>query len=448
MLYVDRLLPLLAPQSSGSSLMDLFLPAMRRGDLALIAECTSEELSRARRTNPEAVDLFTQQHLRPPSTAMMLPLLDAYSRRGSRRFHIKALRRLIQLQGSYRRDRSFPGKAFRFLDWAQSAPDLPAALDPAEVEKAFARRTGMPLEIISDARPASAATIAERLREEVIGQDPACETAGRVLAAFKAGLNPPDRPVGTLLFVGPTGVGKTQLSKRIAAYLFGSAERLIRVDMSEYAVRGSSARLLRTGRGVESLATRVRREPLSVVLLDEIEKAASDTYDLMLGVLGEGRLTDDAGRPVDFRQTLVLLTSNLGVRDRPPVGFDAERDAHDYARAVREHFRPELLGRIDRIVPFRSLAHEDIRAIVDLELGRIRRREGLVRRGITLEVPDDVRDQLAREGHDPTYGARPLRRVLESALVTPLAVLLAREPTLRDATFVATGDAAEPLRRR
>lgn len=444
-IYVDRLLPLIRPQSSGSSLMDIFLPALRRGDLSLIAECTPTELSQARRLRPEAIDRFTQLHLSSPPLEEMLPLLEAYAARGERRFHARALRRLIQLQGAYRRDRSFPGKAFRFIDWARTAPELPTALDPAEVEKAFARRTGLPLEIISDARPASGATIADRLREEVIGQDAACAAAGRVLAAFKAGLNPPDRPVGTLLFVGPTGVGKTQLAKRIAAYLFGSADRLVRVDMSEYSVRGASARLLRTGRGVQSLATRVRREPLSVVLLDELEKAAGDTYDLMLGVLGEGRLTDDMGRPVDFRQALVLLTSNLGVRDRPPVGFDAERDAHDYARAVREHFRPELVGRIDQIVPFRSLGHADVRRIVDLELTKICAREGLLRRGITLEVPDTVRDQLADEGHDPTYGARPLRRVLEATLVTPLAVRLAREPTLRNVTFTATGDPDQPL---
>ena len=281
-----------------------------------------------------------------------------------------------------------------------------------------------------------------------MGQDAACDAAAGVLAAFKAGLNPPDRPIGTLLFVGPTGVGKTQLAKRIASYLFGSADRLVRIDMSEYAVRGSAQRLLRTGRGVQSLATRVRDQPLSVVLLDEIEKAAGDTYDLMLGVLGEGRLSDDSGRAVDFRQTLVLLTSNLGVRDRPPVGFDAAQDAHDFARAVREHFRPELVGRIDRIVPFSPLGEDALRRIVDLELGRIRAREGLQRRAITLEVPDAVRDQLAREGHDPTYGARPLRRVLEARLVTPLAILLAREPQLQGVTFVATGDPSRPLERR
>ncbi len=173
-----------------------------------------------------------------------------------------------------------------------------------------------------------------------------------------------------------------------------------------------------------------------MVLLDEIEKAHPSVFDLLLGVLGEGRLTDASGRLVDFRMSLIIMTSNLGVRSSAAVGFDARGDApEDFRRAARGHFRPELLGRVDRIVPFASLGEPMVRQIVDLELAKIGAREGFLRRGISLHVSDRAKDHLATLGTDLAYGARPLRRVLESRVVTPLAVRLADAPNLRDHTF-------------
>ncbi|HJL28571.1 MAG TPA: AAA family ATPase, partial [Polyangiaceae bacterium LLY-WYZ-15_(1-7)] len=198
---------------------------------------------------------------------------------------------------------------------------------------------------------------------------------------------------------------------------------------------GAARRLLAAGRGVRSLAESVRRQPLSVVLFDEIEKAHPEAFDLLLGVLGEGRLTDLLGRFVDFRMTLIVMTSNLGVRETAPVGFGAEEAGADFLRAVRDHFRPEFVGRVDQLVPFRGLALEDVARIARLQLAGIATREGLARRGIRLEISPAAERRLAELGYAPRYGARPLKQALEAHVVTPLAVRLAKDPALRDRTL-------------
>ncbi|MEM1416938.1 MAG: AAA family ATPase [Myxococcota bacterium] len=442
-LAIDRLVPFVQPRAGGASLADLFAPAVAAGDVALIAEATPEEVVAAQRLDARFVELFRRRRVFEPNTAALLPALEVYAERvfkgTEKRLLAKGARRLLQLLGTYRRDQSVPGKAFRFLDAEAKRRGGTRTLDAAGVEDAFARWSGLPLELVSDRKVAGRAVVASRLRERVIGQGGACEAAAASLVPFKAGLNPPDRPLGTLLFVGPTGVGKTELAKQLTRYLFGDASRMVRLDMSEYGVPGSGRRLLASGRGVRSLASQVRQQPLTLVLLDEIEKAHVSVYDLLLGVLGEGRLTDDAGRLVDFRMTFLVMTSNLGVRETAPAGFDAARGDADYRRAVREHFRPELLGRIDQIVPFRSLGAGDVERIVDVLLAEVRAREGFARRNLVLEVSDAARARLAERGHDPRYGARPLKRVIETAVVTPLAVRLAREPGLRDRTLRIAG---------
>ncbi|MEZ4249073.1 MAG: AAA family ATPase, partial [Polyangiales bacterium] len=392
-LYVDRLLPLLAPQADGASIASLLGGPMAEGEITLVAECTRQELAEARRRDAAFVDHFVTIPMREPSLAALLPNLRAFADRGKKSLHPRAIRRAAELLATYRRDRSFPGKAYRFLEALEADDATPSTVYAPDVEAAFARTTGLPLELVSDATPAGVQTVAGRLREGVIGQDSACEAAARAIAPFKAGLGPPDRPLAVLLFAGPTGVGKTELAKRIAGYLFGDDKRMVRVDMSELSTPGSASRLVATGRGVRSLAESVRREPLAVVLFDEVEKAHPEVFDLLLGVLGEGRMTDDSGRFVDFRMTFVIMTSNLGARDRDPVGFDGRTSDADYLRAVREAFRPELLGRIDQVVPFASLRPDAVRRIVDLQLAGIAKREGFTRRGIALRVSEAARDR-------------------------------------------------------
>jgi ATP-dependent Clp protease ATP-binding subunit ClpC len=210
---------------------------------------------------------------------------------------------------------------------------------------------------------------------------------------------------------------------------------MIRLDMSEFMLPGAVARLTTARPGTLSLASRVRAQPLSLVLLDEIEKAHPEVLDLLLGVLGEGRLTDDTGRFVDFRTTLIVMTSNLGVTDTRPVGFDATPGG-DFSAKVRAHFRPELYNRIDHVLAFRSLAREDVERIVDLELAAVAQRPGLTRRKIRLIVTDAARKALAERGYHPTRGARPLRRLIEEVVMTPIAVRLAGDPNLSDTTVL------------
>ncbi len=481
-LYVGQLPPLLDVRSARNSIADFFLPAIEAEEVSLIAECHPHEYEQLKTKAPRLLSCFHTINLAETSAVAMPGLLRAYQARINPALGLRpeALRRVVQHLELFRRDTCFPGKGFRFIDWLNQEsghdetlalarkqarskiadeaasedhdepdePEFPTTLEigpqttrelgAAQASAAFSRYTGLPLELISEDAIAGPELIAERLRAGVVGQDRACSTAARVLARFKAGLDDPERPVGSLFFVGPTGVGKTELAKQLARYMFGAAERMIRLDMSEYMLPGAAQRLLAVGPGVQSLAEKVRQEPLSLILLDEIEKAHAEVFDLLLAVLGEGRMTDDAGSLIDFRMTVIVMTSNLGVSERGQAGFGGQAEdaaARSFDAAVRRHFRPEFFNRIDFVIPFRNLGPTDIRQIVDLELAQMQKRTGLSRRGLKLEVSPAARATLADWGWHPTRGARPLKRVLEEQVMAPLAVLLARQPSLREQTL-------------
>ena len=443
-LFVDRLTGLMAPQPDGASIADLMATAVRDESLSLIAECTESELETCRRISPAFCDLFRIVRIPERSPADMSTLIALYQpkKKGAPQMHPAGIKRLVQHLDAFQRDVSFPGKGFRFIDWlAREGTEQKSVLYPADVSRAYARYSGLSVELIAEEQPARAEQIAERLARRVIGQKEACDSAGRLLARFKAGLNDPDRPLGSLFFVGPTGVGKTELAKRMAAYLFGDEKRLIRLDMSEYQAPGGAQRMLAVGRGINSLAEQVRQQPLSLVLLDEIEKAHSEVFDLLLGVLGEGRLTDSMGRLVDLRMTVIVMTSNLGASMKQAVGFGGAPGG-DFMRSVRQHFRPELFNRIDRVISFSSLTPQDILRIVDLELDKAAKRTGLVRRNLQIRVTVEAKRLLAEIGYHKTFGARPLRRAIEELVVTPIAVMLAKDPALRDTEIAVVTKAA------
>ena len=439
-LSVGHLSELATPMSDGASILDIFEEAMHAEEISLIAEASEADLARFRMTRPRLIDAFVVVRLHEPAVQDVPHLLQRYleRRQANDRIRPEGLVRLVRHLADFAPGQRFAGKAFRATAWLldEAGTDGPS-LDPSEVSRFFSRYSGLPHELIADEFSLPPEAIEDRLRRRVIGQPEACKAAGEVLARLKAGLHDPERPIGSLFFVGPTGVGKTELAKQIARFMFGSgadpaSDRLVRVDMSEYMLPGSALRLLNAeSEGAGSLAQRIRQQPLSVVLFDEIEKAHPEVFDLLLALLGEGRMTDSRGRLVDFRMVVFIMTSNLGVSDKQPVGFGGQ-ERTGYLAHVRDHFRPEFFGRLDQIVSFRALSPDDVVEIAILHLRDLDDRVGLQQRNLRLRVTDAARRRIAERGFHPTRGARPLKRVIEEAVVTPLAVKMAEDPSLRD----------------
>ncbi|MXP61729.1 ATP-dependent chaperone ClpB [Roseomonas sp. M0104] len=292
------------------------------------------------------------------------------------------------------------------------------------------RWTGIPVEKMLEGERAKLLHMEDSLRARVVGQEEALEAVSKAVRRARAGLQDPNRPMGSFLFLGPTGVGKTELTKALAAFLFDDEKALLRIDMSEYMEKHAVSRLIGAPPGYVgyeeggSLTEAVRRRPYQVILFDEVEKAHEDVFNVLLQVLDDGRLTDGQGRTVDFRNTLIVLTSNLGseILAAQPDGEDVDLVRGQVMNIVRGRFRPEFLNRLDEIVLFRRLARKDMGSIVEIQLGRLRNL--LEERKITLELDQFARDWLAEAGYDPVYGARPLKRVIQRNLQDKLAELL------------------------
>jgi ATP-dependent Clp protease ATP-binding subunit ClpB len=259
----------------------------------------------------------------------------------------------------------------------------------------------------------------------VIGQQKAITAVSNAVRRARSGLQDENRPVGSFLFLGPTGVGKTELSKALAEFLFDDESAMIRIDMSEYMEKHSVARLIGAPPGYVGyeeggqLSERVRRKPYSVILFDEIEKAHSDVFNVLLQVLDDGRITDGQGRTVDFRNTVIILTSNIGSQFILNEENAEQREAK-VLEALRGHFRPEFLNRIDETIIFDRLKREEITSIVDIQLNRLRQR--LAKQGLALALSSDAKEFLGNQGYDPTYGARPLKRAIQHHLLDPLSM--------------------------
>ncbi|MCB1366072.1 MAG: ATP-dependent chaperone ClpB [Rhodobacteraceae bacterium] len=320
------------------------------------------------------------------------------------------------------------------------------AVRPEQIAQVVERWTGIPTSKMLEGEREKLLRMEEELHRRVIGQNTAVTAVSNAVRRARAGLNDEGRPLGSFLFLGPTGVGKTELTKAVANYLFDDDNAMVRIDMSEFMEKHSVARLIGAPPGYVGydeggvLTEAVRRRPYQVVLFDEVEKAHPDVFNVLLQVLDDGVLTDGQGRTVDFKQTLIVLTSNLGSQalSQLPEGSDAGEAKRDVMDAVRAHFRPEFLNRLDEIVIFDRLSRANMDGIVDIQLARLKKR--LAGRKIDLELDEAARKWLADEGYDPVFGARPLKRVIQTALQNRLAeMLLAGEVADGDTVPVSAG---------
>jgi ATP-dependent Clp protease ATP-binding subunit ClpB len=293
-----------------------------------------------------------------------------------------------------------------------------------DVAEVVARWTGIPVSKLMEGETEKLIRLEDHLHDRVVGQERAVSSVANAIRRSRAGLSDPHRPVGSFLFLGPTGVGKTELARALAAFMFDDDRAMIRIDMSEYMEKHSVSRLIGAPPGYVGydeggqLTEAVRRRPYSVVLLDEVEKAAPEVFNVLLQLLDDGRLTDGQGRTVDFTNSVLIMTSNLGSEHIQP-DLPAEVVETRVLDAVRIHFRPEFLNRIDDMIVFDRLTRDDLRKIVDIQLSDLRRR--LEARRVDLVVSDAALDMLADRGYDPVYGARPLKRLLQTGVADPLA---------------------------
>ena len=329
---------------------------------------------------------------------------------------------------------------------------LKEEVDEEDIARIVSRWTGIPVQKMLEGEVQKLIQMEERLHARVVGQDEAVTAVANAVRRGRAGLSDPNRPIGSFIFLGPTGVGKTELARALAEFLFDAEQAMIRIDMSEYMEKHTVARLVGAPPGYVGyeeggqLTEAVRRRPYSVILFDEIEKAHPDVFNILLQLLEDGRLTDGQGRTVDFRNTVVIMTSNLGshiLQDPNLTEADKEKAVLE---AVRHNFRPEFLNRVDEIIIFKPLTREQIKTIVNIQLERLRKR--LAERRITLQLTPAALDLIANEGYDPVFGARPLKRVIQRRLQDPLAMAVLDGKFREGDTVLVDGEKGELLLRK
>ncbi len=437
--FVDELHTIVGA-GAGEGTLDagtMLKPALARGELHLLGATTVEEYRRHVEADPALERRFQPIVVPEPSTdetvAVLRGLRERFQQHHDVRIAEDALAAAVRLAQRYLTDRFLPDKAVDLLDQACSRVRLrhprgatAPEVAPDDVADVVSRHTGIPVADLTLAERQRLLGLERQLHRRVIGQDAAVQVVAEAVRRARAGLADPQRPIGSFLFLGPTGVGKTELARALAAALFGDAERMIRFDMGEFQEKHAVSRLVGAPPGYVGygepgqLTDRVRRQPYSVLLFDEVEKAHPDVFHSLLTVLDCGRLTDAQGRAVDFRNTVVILTSNIGADRILDAGVD--RFATELDDALRAHFRPEFLNRLDEVVLFRPLESEQLREIAGLLLERTY--EQMLAKGVRLEITGDALDWLVHRAHQPHYGARPLRRAIQRELDNRLASLV------------------------
>ncbi len=377
-----------------------------RGEVQATAECTPEQQTYLEKEFPQLLEAFTVMRLEPPSREETRAILAT-----------SQADQVMDLHERFAPHAASPGWEIAWLERSRGRDLL----------QTFAAQTGLPLVYLDPDLPLDPDQTQQWFQQRLHGQPHAVERLVERLAAFKSALNRPGRPLASLLLLGPTGTGKTELARLLAEHLYGQRTRMTRFDMSEYSDPFAVQQLVGSN---GQLILKVRESPFQVLLFDELEKAHPDFFDLLLQLLDEGRLSDAAGNLADFTSTLVLMTTNLGAESlqKSPAGFRQKSTDGGFLEAVRASFRPELLNRIDEVLPFSPLTPEVIRTLAQRELESARRRPGLASRSVTWKIEPTVVDRLAQDGYDVRYGARPLQRTVERQILLPLAEQLNQHP--------------------
>ena len=446
-LFIDEMHTMIGAGSAEGAIdaANILKPALGRGEVQIIGATTPEEYRRHIEKDAALERRFQPVKIAEPSRSDSLKMLGAVRQSLEKHHGVKisdaALTAAVDLSARYINDRFLPDKAIDLLDEAAAAVHVAGeriTVETQDVAQVVSMWTGVPVTGLDADESLRLLTLEKQLRERIIGQDEAVSAVARAIRRGRVGLKDPGRPVGSFLFLGPTGVGKTELCRALAATVYGDEGAIIRLDMSEYMEKHSVSRLIGSPPGYVGyedggqLTEKVRRKPWSVVLFDEIEKAHEDVWGILLQIMDDGHLTDSAGRRIDFSNTVIVMTSNIGAKaiteNRPQLGFTcgAEPDGETMRSRVMEElratFRPEFLNRVDETIIFRRLGEEDMLEITHTLLTRVAERFNAL--GLELSVPPETAQWLAHEGYDERFGARPLRRTLQHSLEDTAADML------------------------
>jgi ATP-dependent Clp protease ATP-binding subunit ClpC len=435
---------------SSQNLLDAMRPRLSDGRLRLISEATADQLQDMQRA-PQFVKLFEIIQIEPLSPDQLREIVDHEAARHQLRLDRDARERLFGLCETFSAASAGPGPALDLLGKIRDYRDQKlavgedAGITPLFVEKVFAIHSGLPIFVVSRTESKPAAAIREWFRERIIGQEAAIDAVVEMIAFFKALLHDKGKPIGAFLFVGPTGVGKTELARTLAEFFFGSERRMLRFDMSEFADYNSFQMLIGSPQASAESSARlidpVRVQPFQVLLFDELEKAHRNVQDLFLQLLDEGRLTTPRGETVNFCNTIMIATSNTGAFEgmTPAIGFGGKGeeayDADKALRAIESHFRPEFLNRFQHVVLFHPLTREQAMRIARIDLQSVLRREGIAGQNLLVDVHDDVLEHVLAVGFNARYGGRGIKRELRRQVILPLATLL-MERSLEPGTLI------------
>ncbi len=445
-LFIDEFHTIVGAGGASGSLdaANMLKPALARGDIQCIGATTMDEFRKIVEKDGALDRRFQKivvEHTDIPHSISILDRLKTnYEKHHNVIYTDEAIEACVRMSDRYITDRCLPDKAIDAMDEAGSMvrlknPDRTGHVSAEDVASVISKMTGIPSGRIAEGEGSKLIRMKSKLEARIIGQDEAIDKVVRAIQRNRAGIKDPGKPIGTFLFFGPTGVGKTQLAKSLAEYLFDSEDNMVRLDMSEYMEKFNVSRLIGAPPGYVGfeeggqLSERVRRKPYCVVLLDEIEKAHPDVFNVLLQVMDEGRLTDSNGRTVSFRNTIVIMTSNVGSRELEEygsgVGFNtAGRNVQGnrkaiLEKAVRKAFPPEFINRVDEQVFFNSLTKENIEKIIDIELKGLKAR--VKEAGFELVVTPAAKRFVAEAGYDPSYGARPLKRAIQKHIEDPVS---------------------------